>query len=392
VRSLSAGLGLVTVLVASVSPSFTAVASSARSSSGHPEQYFVGVSCPSASDCMAVGDSTKQSGHEAGLLTAVGHGKTWSMEPAPTPTGDAVAYFSDVSCSAPSACLATGFGSVSAGDQWIAIAEYWNGTAWSVVSPPGPAGASGTALEGVSCNSATSCLVVGETLNSTDTASSSLAELWNGTTWVIEPTPQPVGSTGSSLSSVSCISPIDCTAVGSFASGATNQTLVENWNGTSWSIETTPNPSGATVSGLLSVSCKVNGACDAVGASQPKPGHQATLGEHWNGQTWSIEPTPEIPDAQQSTLFGVSCVKLCIAVGSYTPSTDRELLLVEVLKGGTWSITAVPGPPGATNDSLGAISCGSSTACVAVGGFNYHGPESPLIERRNGKTWVVQSG
>ena len=39
-------------------------------------------------------------------------------------------------------------------------------------------------------------------------------ERWNGTTWTIQPTPNPKGAHFSELKSVSCDSPTVCTAVG----------------------------------------------------------------------------------------------------------------------------------------------------------------------------------
>src|SRR5438045_9623651 len=55
--------------------------------------------------------------------------------------------------------------------------------------------------------------------------------------------PSPNGSSSSNLSGVAAVSANDIWAVGSSGnqmSGA--QTLIEDWNGTSWSVVTSPNP------------------------------------------------------------------------------------------------------------------------------------------------------
>jgi hypothetical protein len=70
-----------------------------------------------------------------------------------------------------------------------------------------------------------------------------LAEVWNGTSWAIQATPNPTGVKGTFLSGVSCKSAAACTAVGDYENSAGSYApLAEAWNGTSWAIETTPNP------------------------------------------------------------------------------------------------------------------------------------------------------
>ena len=90
-------------------------------------------------------------------------------------------------------------------------------------------------------------------------------ERWNGTSWSIVTSPNPSGTAESVLSSVSCPSTTSCFAVGSNLTTSHTKTLVEHWNGTSWSIVTSPNPSGATDSALSGVSCPTTTSCYAVG-------------------------------------------------------------------------------------------------------------------------------
>ncbi|HXC84787.1 MAG TPA: hypothetical protein VNV62_23310, partial [Trebonia sp.] len=45
----------------------------------------------------------------------------------------------------------------------------------------------------------------------------------------------------------------------------TTATLAAAWNGHSWALQAPPNPSGATQSYLLGVSCPQPGSCAAVG-------------------------------------------------------------------------------------------------------------------------------
>ena len=71
-----------------------------------------------------------------------------------------------------------------------------------------------------------------------------LVEHWNGTSWSIVAAPS--GSSQSQLAQVTCPSATSCYAVGHYFDGSADKTLVEHWNGTSWSIVTSPNPTGAT--------------------------------------------------------------------------------------------------------------------------------------------------
>jgi hypothetical protein len=87
-------------------------------------------------------------------------------------------YLFGVSCVSATDCTAVGY-SASAG-KLKALTESWNGTAWSLVRVPSPANATGTALQGVSCRSATACTAVDYYSLSVATYRT-LIESWNGT-------------------------------------------------------------------------------------------------------------------------------------------------------------------------------------------------------------------
>src|SRR5439155_192467 len=80
------------------------------------------------------------------------------------------------------------------------------------------------------------------------------------------PTPNPTGATVNGLYGVACPSPTQCTAVGSYKNSANmTVTTAQQWNGSSWAIQSTPNPAGALGSALLRVACTSASACTAVG-------------------------------------------------------------------------------------------------------------------------------
>jgi hypothetical protein len=118
---------------------------------------------------------------------------------------------------------------------------------------------------------------------------------------------------------VACTSDIFCTAVGAYEGSVIGGTLAEEWNGISWSVQQTPNASGADVSELWDVACTSASACTAVGDGYyNSQGIYLNLAEAWNGTSfsWSVQQTPN-PSALNDRLFGVACTSAsaCTAVG-----------------------------------------------------------------------------
>ena len=64
--------------------------------------------------------------------------------------------------------------------------------------------------------------------------------------WQVAPSPNPSGSIDTSLDSVTCLSSSDCTAVGYWENGSGDQTLIETWDGISWQITPSPDPSSGS--------------------------------------------------------------------------------------------------------------------------------------------------
>jgi hypothetical protein len=300
----------------------------------------------------------------------------------PNPIGATNSDLFAVSCIAVSTCVAVGSYDDAANPLGTPLAEVWNGTAWTVQTLPNPPGGTNAGLYGVSCTSAQACLAVGNVI--TNGGNNAFSELWNGTTWTIETTPLPTGTTYSLLNDVSCGSAAFCTAVGDYqANSAVSRTLTEAWNGTTWTIEATPNSQGPTGGILSGVSCNAANACMAVGGSDG-----LTLAEAWNGTAWAIKATPNPQGASGSRLSRVWCnaANACMAIGGY----GANGIFSEVWNGTAWTIAAVPHPRGAAYTTLNSVSCGAKDACIAVGNdFNSAQAESTVIAAWNGTAWPV---
>ena len=219
--------------------------------------------------------------------------------------------------------------------------ERWDGTGWAIQPSPNPAGSS-PYLASVSCSTPSACTAVGYSYTD-DPNTAGFAERWDGASWSIEPTPQPAGAASSNLTSVSCTSPNACTAVGHVASGGELEPLIERWDGAGWSIRpsppapSAPGSNGFTGNGLTAVSCPSATACTAVGSYNVAGGAVQTLVEEWDGTTWQLEPSAN-PAGSNDRLSGVSCTSpsACTAVGN-----DG---FAERLDGGTWSPSRSPTP------------------------------------------------
>ena len=105
-----------------------------------------------------------------------------------------------------------------------------DGTSWSIVASPNAANPTGTAngyLGAVSCPTATTCFAVGYA-NVNETWRT-LIEQWNGTAWSIVTSPNPSGAASTQLAGVSCVSAASCFAVGTYSTYVADWTLVERY-------------------------------------------------------------------------------------------------------------------------------------------------------------------
>jgi hypothetical protein len=333
-------------------------------SSLNPSSYgniLDGVSCTSAAACMAVGWQVDPSGEFDQLLAEIWGGSTWSTVPVPNAFNGN--RFDGVSCASPKMCMAVGEQDTNTGNT--TLAEIWDGSTWTIV--PGPSLSSNSnELMDVSCISSTACTGVGYANNDT------LIETWNGTNWTVVPSPNASPGQGSLLIGVSCTSATACTAVGRYSENHTAilQTLIETWDGSTWTI--VPSPNATTLSNILSsVSCTSATACTAVGLySQPAQSGSVyqTLIETWDGTSWTIVPSPDA-NTLNNQLAGVSCASAtaCTAVGIYTTSAGTANNLVETWDGTNWTVVPVPNPSSDNGNALQDVSCTAPATCQAVG-------------------------
>jgi hypothetical protein len=282
-------------------------------------------------------------------------------------------------------------GSYQAGDPingpFKTLTERWNGTAWSFV-PSANLGAE-DALGGVAAISPTDVWAVGDFMPQLTSPQTAFIEHWNGHKWSVVPSPRPGQLSG--LSHVRAVSATDVWAVGSYYNNAGNsQTLIEHWNGQRWSIVPSPSP-GLTdngLGGLTIVSAKDIWAAGA--QSSDFQNTLQTLIEHWDGKTWSVVPSPN-PGSLYNALGGMTAVSASDvwAVGEDEGSNLILRTLAEHWDGNSW--TVVPTPDiGSFGNVLFDVSARAGND-VWTFGYYYSTPEltRTLIERWDGKQWNV---
>ncbi len=208
-----------------------------------PAFIFSGVKSLSPSDATAVGDD-RTAMHTYKPAAFAWNGTSWALTAfLPTPSGVPASHAGVSSLSAPSATGMWAIGSDYTTQRSNNLAWHWDGTRWTVLTPPSPGvpliGVSG--LTGVDAFSPADVWAVGfaATKNCAyNCIYQTVAVHWNGTKWTRVATPDPAGPNHSSiLFGTGATGPSDIWAVGRYYTSAADvpHTLILHWDGSSWS-------------------------------------------------------------------------------------------------------------------------------------------------------------
>jgi hypothetical protein len=325
----------------------------------------------------------------------------WTVTPTPNVDGASLTTLGAVDCSSANSCMAVGAPVIftSTPPTGGPLAERWDGASWQIVPTPRPPGSTFNSLNGVSCPQPNVCFAVGSSTSSSGTTP--LVELWNGTRWSIQPSPNVPNGT---LGGISCSGLVACTAVGTVhdPSSGDSRPLAERWDPTGWHVQATPDPTGSQNDELVSVSCALRRTCTAVGRSTTFLASGGTsispLVERWFGRvnSWGLQSAPKPAGAESAAFAGVSCPDgpVCIAVGSTGLGTTNATLLAERRIGPTWSIQPLPDPPPDTFPprNFSAVSCPARRSCHAIGAAATQIPSGDLIAGHfDGGSWRLES-
>jgi len=261
---------------------------------------------------------------------------------------------------------------------------------WTVVTAP-PTGQNAT-LEGVATVSDSDAWAVGFHSGAafTNIGAKVLIDNWNGTAWSLVATPTTPGNTAL-LNAVSASSATDAWAVGrSQNNKSILGGLALHWNGTAWSVSSSFSGAlGAYAVGVADISPT---DAYAIGNNSTIPrGHLA----QWNGTTWSSVTVPLPPNAPTNTTLNAISAdgpNDVWAVGTYLDSVNEQFETFSIHFNGTaWSVVPMPMSPSGTSFDFNAIKANSATDVWAVGesGTVDANNDTTFIEHFNGTAWSV---
>ena len=266
---------------------------------------------------------------------------------------------------------------------------------WNIVSSPN-SNLQNNLLGGIAVVAADDIWAVGTASRTTFAAGNPLIERWDGAAWAIVPAPQQPG-TVVSLGAVSAFASNDVWAVGSVQRGnGPSKTFTEHWDGQQWSI--VPSPSLPRIgayqadNGLGGVVAIASNDVWAVGSASTIISGEALI-LHWDGTSWKIVPNPgadpRFYDANLAAVTAVSANDVW-AVGQKT--TTEEHNMIQHWNGTKWSI--IPSPAFNTNvDFMLGVSAISATDIWAVGSFTIPNAEGSPYQNAtmhwDGTRWSI---
>jgi hypothetical protein len=297
-------------------------------------------------------------------LTEHWNGTVWSFVPTPD-LGSNNSILNAVKAFSPGNAWATG--DYWNGSRFLTLSLHWDGSAWNVVPSPNPGGANNY-LDSIAALNPNDIWVVG-TYRIVGGPLATLVEHWNGSAWSVVPSPYP-GTGRNILNSVAALSPNNVWAVGLACDDNNCQdnprTLIEHWDGSSWSVVSNPNPS-TYMTALDGVSASTPDDIWAVGfycaASDCSDG--GLLIEHYNGTAWSIVSGPvSNPFSAYWGVYAVNSKDVYIA-GSYSTDGNSWTNLLSHWDGTSWSVIPLTSPGAFDNDLRSITAIGPNNIWVA---------------------------
>ncbi len=294
-------------------------------------------------------------------------GTAWSV--APTPSGGS------------GESVFNGLAALSSSDVWAVgwhgptgLAEHWDGSRWQVVPGPSVAGGDNLNLIDVGAIGPADVWAVGTYRRAATVVA--LAEHWNGTAWQLVPVQNP-GTNGNALLAIAGAGAHDVWAVGYKRGTGPYRPLVEHWDGSQWSAVTAAVPPQKEDAVLTGVATLAGAGAWAVGY-QVVQGVTRSLVEHWNGTSWSIVRSD---DRQRVAILRavvpISPTDIWAVGVAHDDGAGMLQPLIEHSDGATWSSVLSPRLP--SDGELFALEAAPGSGQLwAVGAA--HGGRRPLLE------------
>lgn len=331
--------------------------------SGASSYYLNGISASASNDVWAVGDSVDGATGYQYTLIQHWNGTSWSIVTSPNANYEGRNGLTDVVAISPTDAWAVG---VTYASRYSTLIEQWNGSSWSIVPAADLAG--DDYLYGVAANSATDIWAVGININ-TSGVTQPLIEHYNGTTWLTVPTPA-ISSTFAELDGVA-VSSGQAWAAGDYTdSNGIYHTLIEHYDGSSWSVASSPNV-GTTGSTLGTITAISPTNVWAAGFTQDTA-NNATGGlvEHWNGTSWSVAQSNTPLPTYLWAIASVPNTSWVWTAGDYTTSSTTDVAYAERWNGTTWQSAPPLSAPSTQTDLVNLAAVSASDVWVVGSSYN----------------------
>jgi hypothetical protein len=284
------------------------------------------ISCAASNFCMAVGQFINKSGNSEAFAEKWTVLSGWVLQALTFPAGTYWSEIFSVSCPTESECMAVGDYHDSTGMHYLA--EHWKSGSWEWETPVEPPGSGYLGLTAISCPAKEKCVAVGayRVPPYTTVIQKMETESFEAGSWTYQgsasssqmsfaPSPGTVPFIGTD----SCISTTKCSAVGYYtnSSSAFEMMAWEKSATTSgWEPQALPALVGEKI--LHGVYCWASTKCYAVGRYKPTGGSWTVLAEELSGPTWTRIILPTVTGASESYLSRDACFeekRFCSLVG-----------------------------------------------------------------------------
>jgi len=271
---------------------------------------------------------------------------------------------------------------------------HFDGAKWTAFSAPMIKGDNNSFLQGVVAISPTLAWAAG---NVTDGAHpGQVIEQWNGTRWSLFPGPKFGKRDRAEVFAMTSSSANDVWAIGNLVNLGTGlvSPLFEHWNGTAWTA-TTVESSNEFLFGASS-----DAANDAWAVGFNGSNNMETSAMHWDGTSWKRVATPNVGEGTNKLNAVLALAPNdAWAVGFSTPVAPPKqaatLTLIEHFDGTSWVV--VPSPnvgPNSANQSnrLLGLTANSANDVWAFGSYfaaDGSGHQMTLLLHWDGISWTI---
>ena len=284
---------------------------------------------------------------------------------------------------------------VSPTDMWAinsGAIVHGNGTSWDT-----PITLPGGVFEGIDAINSNDIWAVGYSSVNSVLQTVAVHSMDGGQTWTSIPG-QNVGTRNNQFTAVAGVLDNQIWAAGYYIdSHGTSQPLIEFWNGSTWSVSSTPVTPNVNVLGtqLTAIAVTPTDAW-AVGLSGETFGSQLTpVAMELVGGSWQVVPSPVVDQTHAWEFTGVAIAAPgdIWAVGTSFNTNGAPLpdLIEHYTTASGWQIVTTPQPAGSQGAALLDMSMGASNDIWAAGAWgDSSGVNHNLVKHFDGSHWTVE--